>query len=39
MLEWAGHVIVTQRPAAAAAELIQRSGLPVLDMAAAGRFV
>ena len=35
MLEWAGHVIVTQRPAAAAAGLIQRSGLPLLDIAAA----
>jgi GDP-mannose 6-dehydrogenase len=35
MLEWADHLIVTQRPATAAAELIQRSDLPVLDIAAA----
>jgi len=35
MLAWAGHVIVTQRPAAEAAGLIQRSGLPVLDIAGA----
>lgn len=33
MLEWADHIIVTQRPAAAAAALIRRRGLPVLDMA------
>jgi GDP-mannose 6-dehydrogenase len=32
MLEWAGHIILTQRPAAAAAALIERSGLPVLDL-------
>jgi GDP-mannose 6-dehydrogenase len=32
MLEWAGHLIVTQRPAAAAAALIQRGDLPVLDL-------
>jgi hypothetical protein len=32
MLEWADHVILTQRPAAAAAALIERSGLPVLDL-------
>ena len=32
MLEWAGHIVVTQRPAAAALELIERSGLPVLDL-------
>jgi len=32
MLEWAGHVILTQRPTSAAAEVIQRSGLPVLDL-------
>jgi GDP-mannose 6-dehydrogenase len=35
MLEWAGQVIVTQRPAAADAGLIQRSGLPILDIASA----
>jgi len=35
MLEWAGHVILTQRPAAAAAAVIQRSGLPVLDLTGA----
>jgi GDP-mannose 6-dehydrogenase len=35
MLEWADHVIVTQQPAAAAAELIARSGLPMLDVAGA----
>lgn len=35
MLEWADHVIVTQRPAAVAAGLIQRSGLPMLDIAGA----
>ena len=35
MLEWAGHVILTQRPAATAAALIERSGLPVLDLTAA----
>ena len=35
MLEWADHVIVTQRPAPAAAALIERSGLPLLDIAAA----
>jgi GDP-mannose 6-dehydrogenase len=33
MLEWADHVIVTQRPAAAVAEVIERSGVPVLDIA------
>jgi GDP-mannose 6-dehydrogenase len=32
VLEWAGHLIVTQRPTAAAAALIQRSDLPVLDL-------
>lgn len=32
MLEWAGHLIVTQPPAAAAAASIRRSGLPVLDL-------
>lgn len=35
MLEWAGHVILTQRPTAAAAAVIQRSGLPVLDLTGA----
>jgi len=35
MLEWAGHVVITQRPAAVAAGLIQRSGLPILDIAGA----
>jgi GDP-mannose 6-dehydrogenase len=35
MLEWAGHVIVTQRPSAAAAEIIGRSGVPVLDLSTA----
>ena len=35
MLEWAGHVILTQRPAAATAAVIQRSGLPVLDLTGA----
>jgi GDP-mannose 6-dehydrogenase len=33
MLEWADHVIVTQRPAAATAAVIERSGVPVLDIA------
>jgi GDP-mannose 6-dehydrogenase len=32
LLEWAGHVIVTQRPAAAAAALIEGSSVPVLDL-------
>jgi len=32
MLEWADQLIVTQRPAAAADGLVQRSGLPVLDL-------
>ena len=32
MLEWAGHLIVSQRPAAAAATLIERSSVPVLDL-------
>jgi len=32
MLEWAGHVILTQRPAPAAAAAIEHSGLPVLDL-------
>jgi len=35
LLEWAGHVILTQRPPPPAAALIQRSGLPVLDLTAA----
>jgi GDP-mannose 6-dehydrogenase len=33
MLGWADHLIVTQPPAAAAAALIKRSGLPVLNIA------
>ncbi|HLY17774.1 MAG TPA: nucleotide sugar dehydrogenase [Bryobacteraceae bacterium] len=33
MLAWAGHVIITQRPAPEALDLIHRSGLPVLDLA------
>jgi GDP-mannose 6-dehydrogenase len=32
LLEWADHIIVTQRPAAAAAGLIRGSGLPMLDL-------
>jgi GDP-mannose 6-dehydrogenase len=32
MLEWAGHIVVTQRPAAEARELIERSGVPVLNL-------
>ncbi len=32
MLEWADHIIVTQRPTAEAAGLIQRCGVPVLDL-------
>ena len=35
MLEWADHIILTQRPAAAAAALIEHSGLPVLDLTGA----
>lgn len=34
MLEWAGQVIVTQRPTAEAAGLIERSGVPVLNLTA-----
>jgi GDP-mannose 6-dehydrogenase len=33
MLAWAGHVIVTQRPSAEAAEVIRQSGVSVLDLA------
>jgi len=33
LLEWADGVVVTQRPAAQARELIERSGLAVLDLA------
>jgi len=33
MLDWAGHVIVTQRPTPAAAAVLERSGIPVLDLA------
>jgi len=36
MLQWAGHVIVTQRPSAAAAAIIRDSGVPVLELAGAG---
>lgn len=32
MLDWAGAVIVTQRPSAEAAALIHRRGVPVLDL-------
>lgn len=35
MLEWADHVIVTQRPTAAAAASLEGSGLPILDIAGA----
>jgi GDP-mannose 6-dehydrogenase len=35
MLEWADHILVTQRPARDAARLLERSGLPMLDIAAA----
>ena len=37
MLEWADHLIVTQRPAAETAALIQDSGLPVFDLAGAAQ--
>ena len=33
MLEWADHLVVTQPPAAAAATLIARRGLPILNIA------
>ena len=33
MLEWADHVVLTQRPAPETAGLIARSGLPLLDIA------
>jgi len=36
MLKWADHVVVTQRPTAEAAALIERSGLPMLDIRGAG---
>jgi GDP-mannose 6-dehydrogenase len=36
MVEWAGCVIVTQRPSAEALAIIHRRGLPILDLAAAG---
>lgn len=32
MLEWAEHIIVTQRPTPAAAEVLQHSGLPVSNL-------
>jgi GDP-mannose 6-dehydrogenase len=35
MLDWAEHIVVTQRLAAAVAEILQRSGLPILDIAGA----
>ena len=35
MLTWADYVVVTQKPAAHAAEAIGRSGLPVIDLAGA----
>jgi GDP-mannose 6-dehydrogenase len=35
MLAWAEHIVVTQRPGAAVAEILQRSGLPILDIAGA----
>jgi len=35
VLEWADHIVVAQRPAAAAAEVIRRSGLPMLEITAA----
>ena len=37
LLEWADSVILTQRPAAPAFEMIERSGLPVLDLTGAHR--
>lgn len=37
MLAWADRVVVTQRPAAPALDLIGRSGLPVLDLAGSPR--
>jgi GDP-mannose 6-dehydrogenase len=33
MLAWADHLVVTQRPTAADAALLQRSGLPMWDIA------
>jgi GDP-mannose 6-dehydrogenase len=35
LLEWGGHIIVTQPPSAASAEMIKRSGVPVLDLSSA----
>ena len=35
MLEWADQIVVTQRPTAEAAALIQRRGLPMLDLCGA----
>jgi len=32
LLKWAGHVIMTQRPAPPALDLIKRSGLSILDL-------
>jgi GDP-mannose 6-dehydrogenase len=34
-LAWAGHLVVAQKPSAEYAERIKRSGVPVLDLAAA----
>lgn len=36
LLGWSGHVVLTQRPSAEAAETIRRSGIAVLDLASAG---
>ncbi len=35
MLAWAQHVVITQQPSAAYAGMIERSGLPVLNLAGA----
>ena len=37
MLEWADQIVVTQRPTPAAAAVLERSGLPVLDIAGVGQ--
>lgn len=37
MLSWADHVIIAQKPAAAVAEQIRRSGRPVFDLTVAPR--
>jgi len=36
MLEWAGSVVITQRPSAEAARMIKGRGVPVLDLMDAG---